>query len=334
MLGLAGGVESCLAAPVTTNNDLPPRLQWNENFGYCGEVSLISAGLHFGQYVSQYDARSIASNGKAQYRTGSQLLLGVNDQFAANAMHLNAVEWDAPAGSTSQDFLAWVKAQVLQGVPVAIGVYTNEYRFYGSTNPRAGDPLYDHIVPVNGIVSSHPAGDPGYYADDVIAFSDNGLWAPAGSPPYEFSYRFGGFQKTRTQANAHAGPIYSLALQGGDYGLAVTGVSDLYHDTLPVRLATNVNYEKPDIANHSTVRPAPMPIVLTVTISGLQPGVDYKLYRYNDFAKVPDFAFNAAASQAAESWNVRIDSGSQFVMTEQIQSDEIAVYRAVRADAR
>lgn len=321
------------AATGSWNNDLPPRLQWNGNFGYCGEVSLISAGLYYGQYASQYDARSIASSGKAQNLSGSQLLLGVNDQFAAEAMHLNAVAWDAPAGSSSRDFLDWVKGYVLQGAPVAIGVYTNEYRFYGSTSPRAGDPLYDHIVPVSGIASSHPASDPNYYASDIVDFSDNGLWAPGGTPPYQFSYSFGSFQKTRSQANAQAGPIYSLASKGGNYGLAVTGVSDLYHDTLPVRLATNVNYEKPEIANHSNTRPAPMPIVLTITVSGLQPGVAYKLYRYNDFGKVPDFAFNAKAAQASESWNVQITAGSQFVLTEQIESDEVAAYRAVRADA-
>jgi hypothetical protein len=46
--------------PVTfiKSNDIPPRLQWNHNAGYCGEVSLISAGLYYGQYISQYDARS------------------------------------------------------------------------------------------------------------------------------------------------------------------------------------------------------------------------------------------------------------------------------------
>jgi hypothetical protein len=337
--GAAAGAAAAASEGVVSavqnawSNNIPPRLQWNENFGYCGEVSLISAGLYYGQYVSQYDARAIASNGKPQNLSGSQLLLGVNDQTAANAMHLNAVEWDGSEGNTSQDFLAWVKQYVVQGAPVAIGVYTNEYRFYGSTNPRAGDPLYDHIVPVNGISSSHPLSDPAYYANDVIAFSDNGLWAPGGTPSYEFSYSFGSFQKTRTQANAHSGAIYSLAVTGGDYGLAVTGVSDLYHDTLPVRVDTNVNYEKPDIANHSNTRPAPMPLVLTITVSGLQPGVAYKLYRYNDFSKVPDYAFNANAANALQSWNVQISAGSQFVMSEQIESDEIAAFRAVRADA-
>src|SRR5579859_6230620 len=67
--------------------DMPPRFQWNENFGYCGEVALISAGLFYGQYLSQYDARATASS-KPQYRSSSQLLLGVNDTHAAAGMHL------------------------------------------------------------------------------------------------------------------------------------------------------------------------------------------------------------------------------------------------------
>ncbi|MCX7218504.1 MAG: hypothetical protein NTY70_06060, partial [Burkholderiales bacterium] len=28
---------------------IPPRHQWNVNYGYCGEVSFISAGLYYGQ---------------------------------------------------------------------------------------------------------------------------------------------------------------------------------------------------------------------------------------------------------------------------------------------
>ena len=36
-------------------NDIPLRIQWDANSGYCGEVSMISAGLYYGQYLSQYD---------------------------------------------------------------------------------------------------------------------------------------------------------------------------------------------------------------------------------------------------------------------------------------
>ena len=74
--------------PVTfiQSNDIPPRLQWNHNSGYCGEVSLISAGLYYGQYISQYDTRAIATQGAPQNK--DQLLLGINDQYAATQMRL------------------------------------------------------------------------------------------------------------------------------------------------------------------------------------------------------------------------------------------------------
>ena len=35
----------------SVDNPIPPRLQWNENNGYCGEMSFISAGLYYGQYL-------------------------------------------------------------------------------------------------------------------------------------------------------------------------------------------------------------------------------------------------------------------------------------------
>ena len=46
-------------------NKIPPRYQWEHNGGYCGETSMISAGLYYGQYLSQYDVRTIASPGMA-----------------------------------------------------------------------------------------------------------------------------------------------------------------------------------------------------------------------------------------------------------------------------
>jgi hypothetical protein len=95
LFGLAAatlvGTFSSLASAHDTiiSNPIPPRLQWNENYGYCGEVSLISAGLYYGQYISQYDARALASPGVPENDFNSQLMLGINDQIAAAAMHLN-----------------------------------------------------------------------------------------------------------------------------------------------------------------------------------------------------------------------------------------------------
>ena len=80
-----------VAQAATTYTDglaIPSRLQWNGNYGYCGEVSFISAGLYYGQYLSQYDARAIASKNARQSITSSQLLLGVNDEYAARSLRL------------------------------------------------------------------------------------------------------------------------------------------------------------------------------------------------------------------------------------------------------
>jgi hypothetical protein len=315
------------------SNNIPPRFQWNGNFGYCGEVSLISAGLYYGQYVSQYEARAIASKNAKQNKTGSQLLLGVNDTYAAAQMHLNAVEWNTAAETDTDSFLAWVKQNVVNGYPVAIGIYTNEYLFYGNTKSTAGDPDYDHIVPVTGFSSNHPLTSTSYYSDDILTFSDNGLWGNPSNPPYIFSYPIGSFQATRKEANSKTGAIYSVTNDASNYGIAVTGVMDTDHDTMPVRVATNVNDEVPAIVDGSNTRPAPMSLTLTITVSGLEPGVTYNLYRYNNFTSVPDHQFNANANEAYETWSINIVSGSKYSMTESISSDEIAAYRVVPASA-
>jgi hypothetical protein len=320
-----------LSDSYTTSIDISPRLEWDGNFGYCGEESLISAGLYYGQYISQYDVRAVASKNGPQNKKSSQLLLGINDQDTAAQLHLNVVEWNTSGETSTDQFLSWVKGRVTLGLPVAIGVFTNEYLFYGNTDPNAGDDDYDHIVFVTGVDSSHP--DSNYYPDDVIQFSDHGLWGSEGNTPYIFKYSFGAFQGNREQANATNGPIYSLSNNGENYGLAIVGVMDLDGDTLPVSIATDVNYEKPAIINGSNSRPASMPLTLTITVSEVQPGITYNLYKYNKLELIPDSQFNAKASNACEIRQIQILSGSTYSLTEVINSDEVAAYRVVKSTA-
>jgi hypothetical protein len=217
---------------------------------------------------------------------------------------------------------------------VAIGIYTNEYLFYGSTSPTAGSAHYDHIVDVTGITSNHPLTLPArYYPTDVLTFSDNGLWSPPPGPPqYIFSYPFGSFQATRKQANAQTGPIYSLADVRRDYGIALTGIADPDQETVPVRVATSVNSELPQIGHHSDARPTPMALTLTVTVSGLQAGTVYNLYRYNSMGSVPNTAFNQHKSAASQSWTFTA-TGATHTLTQPIQSNDEVIYRAVPASA-
>ncbi|NDG39354.1 MAG: hypothetical protein EBY28_08200 [Betaproteobacteria bacterium] len=308
--------------------DIPARFQWSANFGYCGETALISAGLYYGQYISQYDARAIASSNMTQSLQNSQLLLGVNDSAAATALHLKTVKW---RGAGSNNFLSWVKGNIALSYPVIIGVYANTSFFDGKAAEE-----YDHIVPVIGIRSSHGWNDSSYHADDTLTFSDNGLMGddtPTGSP-YFFTYSFGEFQKTRAQADIKGAAEYSLANTAANYGIAVTGVADAYNETVPVRLRTSVNHETPIMVDGGNSRPAASSLSLAINVSNLTPGVNYKLYRYNNVSSVPDGSFNANASRASRTWTINIASGSSFSTSETIASNEVAVYRAVPASAR
>jgi len=333
-------------APVTTptptpknfsvSNDIPPRLQWAANNGYCGEVSFANAGLYYGQYLSQFDIRDIASQKKAQNLTTSQLLLGSNDAYAATQLHLNAITWKTANKQSSSSFLTWVKSNVISKYPVIIGVYTNENRFYGLTDVNAGDPDYDHIATVIGLSSKAPLNNPAtYYSDDLLQLSDHGLWTGTSNnlPQYIFNFSFGSFQGTRQQANASTASVYTLPLGNTNYGVAITGVMDLDGSTVPVRLATSSNNEAPSMKEGSNTRPGSSPLTLTITVSNLKPNVTYNLYRYNAAASVPNSGFNKNASKALQKWPIKIASGSTFVSRMTIQSNEIAIFRAVPSTA-
>lgn len=332
MLGCASGDGGVPASTYEASLGIAPRFQWSANYGYCGETSMVSAALRFGTYLSQYDARAFASGGIDQSREDSQLLVGVNADVAAARLHLRSTSW---ADVGAEDFLAWVTQHVVEGHPVILGVYTNEWRFDDDPDPEAGSAEYDHVVPVLAVGSESPLTDAGYHDDNTITFSDNGLLGddtPEGSD-YVFRYAFADFPMTRAEANDPDAPWYALASEEADYGIAILGVNDDGGDTLPVQVQTSTNAEEPAMEEGSSTRPEAAPVTLTVTVSGLEPGVDYVLYRYDDVDLVPDGAFNAHAASATASWPVRIDSGSVYATTETIQSSQVAVYRAVRADA-
>ena len=98
-------------------------------------------------------------------------------------------------------------------------------------------------------------------------------------------------------------------------------------------MTTSLNAETPGIVNGSNTRPAAKTITLTITISNLKPGTTYNLYRYNTMANVPESNINAKAAKAAQRLTITISTGSTYTMTQTINSNEIAVYRAVPVGA-
>jgi hypothetical protein len=269
-------VETVLGAPappgpskyyIMPSQMVTPFYQWENNNGYCGEVSLMTAGLADGQFVSQYNTRlvcggffgpeangtgpSLLQAGKPPHKNGnynaellienpSQGLTGPYDydwagRCAANA-GLSLLQYPSTTGVWApnsglagyQDFMRWIKTQIMAGHQVTLGVILN---------PADGgyDAQYDHIVDVIKIGTNHSPTDPFYYPDDVIYFDDHGVytlkhdatgWKLSNNPaippgagndktsctPYIFAYSFASFVKTRAQENAKGAPAYAAVM--------------------------------------------------------------------------------------------------------------------------
>ena len=326
-----------------------PRIQWDANFGYCGETSFICAGMSFGQYCSQYTARSLASYGMDQARQGSQLLLGTDNALkTAREMRLQAFAFDSQVpGSENDDvsdlvqathkFLATVKSNLLAGGVPIIGVFNNCDLLGEGKARNYGDGQYDHIVPIVGWVSHHPLNQERadqYIADDAVILSDNGLYTPGdpATPPFLFPYEVGSFQGTREQANNPLGPLYMLKWQPENFGVVIQGVSDTNGVTIPVSLSSNLNSEPP-MENKSNTAPTPAPMDLTATVTIPDQSVSYNVYVYNDFADVPAQGFNSG--NATPWYVIEPNQGSTVVLpVYSTMSDQTVVFRAVPVGAQ
>jgi hypothetical protein len=313
-VALGVGVIPSVAQPIE------PRLQWNANFGYCGETSFISAGMRFGQYTSQWTARSLASPQVPQTQGSSQLLLGNNDLAAARRMRLDAVAFDTGNRDTPARFLAWVKNRFVRGDVVIVGV-NNNVRILGEPIPgQIGS--YDHIVPVLGIGESAPS--------DTITISDNGLHNVGPNYPFRYTYRFADFPLSRRAANMWGGPIYSLALGSHHYGTAVTGIVDPNGETIPVSLTSSSDGE--GLQNQSRLVAPPPASRIRLTAHVRIPDVtrSYTVYMYDTFSKVPTSDFAAHSANAVNSWTIPAGSGRHWSVTVSALSSDTRVFRAVR----
>jgi hypothetical protein len=120
---------------------IPPRLQWDELDGYCGECSIQQAALYFGTYVSQYVCRGIININQK-----SQLLVGVNDQTVLTALKLTSLAWDYNKARKPQfqSHFGWLKQQLNLKRPVLITTYVQ----------GLSDTDYDHIMLATGFTST------------------------------------------------------------------------------------------------------------------------------------------------------------------------------------
>jgi hypothetical protein len=267
----SGGSGSDPGSGTSAQLDIPPRQQWENDGGYCGETSIQAIGLYYGAWISQKVVRAVA---------GGELLIGVNEEAALGALHLAHTTWDTAAPEPQfESFVAWTKSHLEQRVPVIYAIYLTD---------GIDDPDYDHIVPAMGITAASASG---YAAADTLISSDN------------FGDRIersvGGLAGTRASCA-------SSSTQGGcvprdvDYGVAITGITDARTATLPLRIKVPVDHE-PNVS----VGESASPLTASVEVSALQPGHNYALLRYDDYTKVPTSA--TAADFLASSYSHRVD---------------------------
>lgn len=382
---------------IYSRNTITPYEQWNSNNGYCGELSSIQAGMGAGQWMSQFNARLLCGAGLSQsgpngFCAAHNNIVNYNAQFLFESpnpgdlpfasgptclgnAHLAFQTFDyfhQPAGMTGyRQFMTWVKARLIAGDTVAIGVLSRE----------SDDPQYDHEVTVSKIGTNHAITDASYYEDDVLFFEDHGTRGTS----FTRGYSFASLAKTRDGANSLSANAYSILIPGGplvnsgtggdgirpnshaivptNYGFAVSGPVDPQRVTLPVTLTIrssktnghtnasrgtlNFNYETPEIGESSrssctNIPPLWMDVTLQATVSGLTPGVAYNLYEYN-FSNIagigsqaalnmPDSNFNANASMASHVTRF-VAENSTYLHSVEISSDQVIALRCVRADA-
>ncbi|CAF1236975.1 unnamed protein product [Rotaria sordida] len=245
--------------------DIPARLQWENGHGYCGETAIQSFGLYYGAWISQKLVRSI-NNGEYLLRKVSKDDHR-NPTHTLSVLHFTYDEWDLENSPQPQfhDYCCWMKRSIIRGHPVMFVVYLLYMH----------DEDYDHIMPAIGV---RFRDENQYDPDDVLIYynlyhlrqierkmSENDLAA------------------TRKTCRKHCGEGGCIPLNI-DYGIAVTGILDENHVTLPVRLSVSA-WNEPN--THPAYNEKPTEMDGVVTVRNLIVGKSYVLLRYSSYEYVP-----------------------------------------------
>ncbi|CAF3713023.1 unnamed protein product [Rotaria socialis] len=244
--------------------DIPPRLQWDNGNGYCGETALQSIGLFYGAWLSQGLIRDI---NKGEFLLQQLSPDDRRDPIRTIArFHFTYNEWDWMNSPQPQFryFCRWMKRSILQRHPVMFGIFL----------PDMDSEDYDHIVPAVGIrYKNRNEYDP----DDTIIYYD--LYVTRKFEGSLSEDEMGSTRKTISrQKNACDGRI-PLEVT---YGIAITGIVDEDRVTVPVRLAVS-KWDEPNLAFNED----PIEMDGIVTVYNLNIGNTYVLLRYSSYKNVP-----------------------------------------------
>jgi hypothetical protein len=301
-----GTTPPATSAYIYPRQPVQPFYQWENNDGYCGEVSMMQAGLNNGQWMSQFNARLVCGTGLSQSGPNgacaahhgqvdynAQLLIedpgtgvsGPNTYANAAAClansRLSATTYGYPAQTPGmagyEEYMSWVKQEVIAGHQVTMAILLN----------GGSDPQYDHEVAVIKIGTNHSALDPTYYPDDVVYFDDHGVYTlsgntftsnaaippgagsdTAGCTPYVFGYTFGSLANTRAGANRNGAQAYSIVIPGDRTIATYTGGSG--YDTVSIAGPHNYGFS---VAGPEDPTLETLPVALTIAGPTVSQGV-------------------------------------------------------------
>ena len=292
-----------------------PRLQWDNDGGYCGSMAIQNVALAKGVWLSQQQVRDATVNGGGH----DHEILATNIELALTTLKLQHEGFDYKKEPVPQAdaYRRWLKKQLTAGHGVAwmIMLHGGSYPVY----PGLPYGFYSHVEPVLGVMSSRPLSDPEWHDDDIIVH---------GTDASRFSY-YRRFDSLPANITAHNNSLcaedylaYPCIYEKYGFGWAVQGVVDKAQPHgLPVSLEVD-SVDEPD----TSVGRKPKPLIGTLTISGLSPGGLFEVWRWDSFAT----AFNYSAGAVVHDFNAS-STGLTWVDPKAILSSSATYYRVLPA---
>ena len=206
-------LQDILDSPHTTLLSIPPRLQWENHNGYCGQTAVQSIALSRGGYISQEIVRKIA---------GSELLIGDNAAEPIRKLGFEIEEWDSEQPQPqSKAYLQWIKEHILKGHPVIVVGY----------DPEGNKQEYDHIYLAMGVNSTKD----GYNDDDILIYAD------FFSEEYTCT-EFGKVTDDRSMSGNGKNLKFAIPVKL-NYGIAFLGINNSEDQFLPIEVELERNSE-------------------------------------------------------------------------------------------
>lgn len=296
--------------------DVPARRMWGWSppapkaaVGYCGEMSVQTVGLYYGNYISQDAARGTKGGHDKDH---SLLLAGHHEKdshpssasHALKVLNFNYSIWDDYHPQPQHNaFIEWARGAIDVGEPVIFGVFM-------TTKP---DKDYDHIVPMVGH-DKHSI-----YFNDLHGSSTIRVDIPE-------------FVKSRKECSSvgiafpHDKFRYCLPASV-NYGIRVRGNADHDGVLLPVRLHLTT-WEEPDYSLEDKLHAKPVELQGTVTVNHMKPGARYALLRYDNALIVPHRNFLKSNYHARHDFTAPSQGKAEFKT--KFMSDSTVFFRCVR----